>query len=369
MHHSIPDRLRAAVEAPEVCRRAPGRANLIGEHTDYNNGFVLPVALELATYVAGRRIADKVRLLSLDEPGTVEVDLVTGSGPSRGWGRYVTAVVRALKDDGVELLGLEGVIASEVPAGSGLSSSAALEVSVAQALVADQLDELRLARICRRAENHYVGVPSGIMDQLSSAAARAGHALLIDCLDETVEHIPMPEDLDVLVVDSGVRRELAEAGYKRRQQECRAAAEALGVSSLREVQAADLERLQGDLLERARHILAENERVRAAAQALKDSDLQALRDLFAESHASMAQDFAMSTPEIDTLVAIAGDTPGVVAARLTGGGFGGCTVNLVRRDAAHEAAGSILSLYTDKTGRTGRAWTSRPADGAGPAAC
>jgi galactokinase len=367
--HSIPDRLRAAVEAPEVCRRAPGRANLIGEHTDYNNGLVLPVALELATYVAGRRIPEKVRLRSFDEPGIVEVDLVTGSGPSRGWGRYVTAVVRALKDDGVELHGLEGVIASEVPAGSGLSSSAALEVSVAQALVEEQLDELRLARICRRAENHYVGVPSGIMDQLSSVSARAGHALLIDCRDESVEHIPVAEELAVIVVDSGVHRELAEAGYKRRQQECRAAAEALGVPSLREAHTPDLERLDSVLLERARHILTENERVRAAARALKDSDLQALSGLFAQSHASMAQDFAMSTPEIDTLVTIAGDTPGVVAARLTGGGFGGCTVNLVRRDAAHEAAGSILSLYTDKTGRTGRAWTTRPADGAGPAAC
>jgi galactokinase len=236
-------------------------------------------------------------------------------------------------------------------------------------LVAGELDELRLARICRRAENLYVGVPSGIMDQLTSVAGRPGHALLIDCLDDSVELISFPEDVIVLVIDSGVRRELAEGGYNRRRQECRQAAEALGLSSLRDAAAADLDRLDGDLLKRARHVLTENERVRAAAAALKASDLEALGGLFSESHASMARDFAISTPEIDALVDIAGNTPGVLAARLTGGGFGGCTVNLVRPDAAQEATRSILSHYTDKTGRTGRAWTSRPADGAGPAAC
>jgi galactokinase len=368
MHHRIPARLKEAAPSTEVCRRAPGRANLIGEHTDYNDGFVLPVALELATYLAGRRIPDIVRLRSLDEPGEVEVDLASGRGPSRGWGRYVTAVVRALKDDDVRLSGLEGVIASQVPAGSGLSSSAALEVAVAQAVASEEIEVVRLARLCRRAENHYVGVQSGIMDQLSSVAARSGHALLIDCLDDGVEHIRVPENLMVLVVDSGVRRELADGGYNRRRDECLRAAETLGVDSLRRARSSDLTRLDGDLLKRARHVVTENERVQSLATALESSDLDAISQLFWLSHRSMAADFDISTPEIDALVDIAGRTRGVLGARLTGGGFGGCIVALVSSEEAEGAARSILSLYTDKTGRTGRAWTSRPADGAGAAA-
>jgi len=367
MEHPIPARLRDAALSTEVCRRAPGRANLIGEHTDYNDGFVLPVALELATYPAGRRVPDVVRLRSLDEPGEVEVDLASGSGPRRGWGRYVTAVVRALKDDGVELSGLEGTIASEVPAGSGLSSSAALEVAVAQAVSSEEIEEVRLARLCRRAENHYVGVQSGIMDQLSSVAARSGHALLIDCLDDGVEHIPIPQSVVVVVIDSGVRRELADGGYNRRRAECLEAAEALGLDSLRRAQSSDLARLDGDLLMRARHVVTENERVQAVATALEGSDLDDLGDLFWLSQRSMATDFAISTPEIDILVDIAGRTPGVLGARLTGGGFGGCIVALVSPEEAQGATRSILSHYADKTGRTGRAWTSRPAEGAGSA--
>ena len=366
MEHRIPARLKDAALSTEVCRRAPGRANLIGEHTDYNDGFVLPVALELATYIAGRRIPGVVRLRSLEERGEVEVDLASGRGPRDGWGRYVTAVVRALKDDGVELSGLEGVIASDVPSGSGLSSSAALEVVVAQAVASEEIEEVRLARLCRRAENHYVGVQSGIMDQLSSVAARTGHALLIDCLDDGVEHIPVPQNVVVLVVDSGVRRELADGGYNRRRDECLRAAEALGLDSLRRARSSDLTRLDGDLLKRARHVVTENERVEAVATALEGSDLSAIWDLFWLSHRSMATDFDISTPEIDTLVDIAGRTSGVLGARLTGGGFGGCIVALVLAEEAEGAARSILSHYDDKTGRTGRAWTSRPAAGAGP---
>ncbi|MDQ3661493.1 MAG: galactokinase [Actinomycetota bacterium] len=367
MEQRIPARLKAAASSTEVCRRAPGRANLIGEHTDYNDGFVLPIALELSTYLAGRRVPDVVRLRSLDEPGEVEVDLASGRGPRHGWGRYVTAVVRALKDDGVELLGLDAVIASDVPAGSGLSSSAALEVVVAQALASEEIEEVRLARLCRRAENHYVGVQSGIMDQLSSVAARRGHALLIDCLDDGVEHIPIPENIVVVVIDSGVRRELADGGYNRRRDECLQAAEALGFDSLRRAHPSDLARLDGDLLKRARHVVTENERVQALATALEGSEPEAVAELLWLSHRSMATDFAISTPEIDVLVAIAERTSGVLGARLTGGGFGGCIVALVSPEDAEGAGRSILSRYADKTGRTGRAWASRPAAGAGPA--
>jgi galactokinase len=362
----LPERLRRAVPGAEQAFRAPGRANLIGEHTDYNDGFVLPVAMELDTLVAGRRRAGALSLRSLDETGGVEVDVRTGDGSWDGWGRYAAGVVRALLDDGVELAGFDGVVASEVPIGSGLSSSAALEVAVALAVVAAPLEPARLAAACRRAENVYVGTQSGIMDQLTSAAGEAGHALLIDCRDVTVRAIPFPPDLVVLVVDSGVRRELATSAYNERVAQCAAAAKALGVASLRDATRDDLSRLDGVLLRRARHVVEENDRVRAAANALRDRRVAELRALFRAAHESMARDFEASTTELDALVGIAEETEGVIAARLTGAGFGGCTVNVVRAEAARAAGVEIVRRYRSETGRAARVWASKPASGAGP---
>jgi galactokinase len=364
----LPRRLRRAVPGAEQAFRAPGRANLIGEHTDYNDGFVLPVAMELDTYVAGTRHARALSLRSLDEPGGVNVDVRSGDGGWDGWGRYAAGVVRALLDDGVELTGFDGVVASEVPIGSGLSSSAALEVAVARAVVAAPLEPARLAAACRRAENVYVGTQSGIMDQLTSVAGEAGHALLIDCRDLTVRAIPIPPALSVLVVDSGVRRELAKSAYNERVAQCAAAAKALGVASLRDATRDDLGRLDGVLFRRARHVVEENQRVLAAADALRDGRLAELGPLFRTAHESMARDFEASTPELDALVAIAVETEGVIAARLTGAGFGGCTVNLVRSEAAPVAGREIVRRYRNETGQEARFWASMPARGAGPVA-
>ena len=369
MTRSLPPRLAQIVgPRPELAFAAPGRANLIGEHTDHNDGFVLPVALELTTVVAGRRAQGTVRLTSLDQPGEVEVELATARGPRAGWGRYVSAVVKALLDEGLPLEGFEGVLASDVPLGSGLSSSAALEVAIARALVTQETDPVKLARICRRAENRYVGVQSGIMDQLASAGARAGHALLIDCLSETVDQVPFPDQLSILVVDSGVRRELGDSGYNQRRTECRDAAEALGVPSLRHARREDLGRIEGVLLARARHVVTENERVLEAAAALRRADFASLGRLFRASHESLSGDFDASTPEVDLLVDIAASTEGVVGARLTGGGWGGCTVNLVLASRASEVALIILQRYESGTGRVARYWISGPAEGAGPLA-
>jgi galactokinase len=352
-------------DAKEVFR-APGRANLIGEHTDYNDGFVLPVALELATYVVGRARDDVVSLRSLDQPGGVEVDARTGEGSWEGWGRYGAAVVRALLDEGVEVRGFEGVVSSEIPIGMGLSSSAALEVAVARAVAAVPVDPVRLAAACQRAENVYVEMRSGIMDQLASAAGQAGHALLIDCRDLTVEPIPVPQEISLLIVDSGIRRDLADGAYNERVEECAAAAEALGVGCLRDATREDLARLDGVLLRRARHVVEENARVLASADALRAGRVEALGPLFRASHESLARDYEVSTPELDALVAIAEATDGVIAARLTGAGFGGCTVNLAWTDAAEEAGCVVVELYTEKTGRESRFWVSRPGEGAGP---
>jgi galactokinase len=349
---ALPERLLRAVPGAERAFRAPGRANLIGEHTDYNDGYVLPAALELATYVAGRQRDDGVvSLRSLDGP-----DLEP----------FANAVAGALRDDGVQVTGFDGAVVSDVPIGAGLSSSAALEVALAFALAGSALEPTRLATICQRAENVYLGTRSGIMDQLASAAGQAGHALLIDCRDLTVTPISFPSSLSVLVVDSAIRRELAESGYNERVSECQAAAEALGVPSLRDASPAQVETLSGVLLRRARHVVEENRRVLAAAEALRSERFDELGRLFRASHASLAHDFEVSTPELDALVAIAEETDGVIAARLTGAGFGGCTVNLVSDEAAEAAGRRVVERYRQETGREARFWVSKPAQGAGP---
>ena len=348
MRVALPERLLRVAADAEQAFRAPGRANLIGEHTDYNDGFVLPAALELATYVVGRPRDDGVvSLRSLE--GEIEP--------------YVAAVVNALRDDGIDVGGFEGVVASDIPIGAGLSSSAALEVALACALASSALEPTRLAAVCHRAENVYLGMESGIMDQLTSAAGKAGHALLIDCRDLSVQPIPLPPDVSLLVVDSGVRRELAESAYNERVAECRAAAKALGVPSLRDATA--LDGLSGVLLRRARHVVTENGRVLAAAEALREGRLEELGPLFSASHTSLAGDYEVSTPELDALVAIAGQTDGVIAARLTGAGFGGCTVNLVKTDGADAVGREFVARYARETGIETRFWVSEPAAGAG----
>ncbi|MGH2820172.1 MAG: galactokinase [Actinomycetota bacterium] len=369
----LPGRLReAAGRDADRGFRAPGRANLIGEHTDYNDGFVLPVALEMSTYLLGRAGGGEVRLRSLEASGEVVVDVSTGAGPAEGWGSYVTGVVRALLEASVPIGGFEGVIASDVPVGSGLSSSAALEVAVASALVRGSLDPVRLAEICQRAENEYVGVRCGIMDQLTSAAGREGHALLIDCRSHDLEPVPVPGDLSVLVIDSAVSRGLGDSAYNERRAQCEEAARALGVPALRDATVDDLERgaraMDEVVYRRARHVVTENARVHESAEALRAGDAEALRRLFEDSHRSYAQDFEASSSEIDRLVAVAGATPGVVAARLTGGGFGGSTVNLVVSERAQEAARHIVQRYAVATGLRARAWISRASPGAGPLA-
>jgi galactokinase len=227
-----------------------------------------------------------------------------------------------------------------------------------------------MAKICRRAENVYVGIQSGIMDQLASAAGRSGCALLIDCRDITVETVEVPDRLRVVVIDSAVQRGLAESGYNERRKQCEAAASIMGVASLRDADGELLEshreRMDDVIYRRARHVIGENGRVMDTVAALRTADFERLGRLFDDSHRSYARDFEASTPEIDSLVEVAQDTDGVVAARLTGGGFGGCTVNLVVEGRSEEAAAEILSGYQALTGLQGRVWVSEPADGAIP---
>jgi galactokinase len=352
-------------QTPEVTFGAPGRANLIGEHTDYNGGLVLPVALDMRTFVGGSFSTDRtLRLRSLEEPGEVVVDLATGVGPETGWGMYARGVVRAALDAGYELRGFDGVVASDVPIGAGLSSSAALEVAIAHAVLTDHPGNLEVARMCRRAENVYGGTQSGIMDQLTASAAEDDHALLIDCLDETFVAVPVPRDITILVVDSAVRRTLADSGYNERRAECERAARSLGIDTLRSARLEDIEKLEYPEGHRARHVVSENERVRRAVSALRGGYTEELGALFAESHRSLSVDFEVSTPEIDLLVDLATGTHGVQAARMTGGGFGGCIVCLVEVTAVDAAARHIVARYEARTKTRARYWVSRPAGGA-----
>ena len=365
--------LRSQVDGADLAVRAPGRANLIGEHTDYNAGFVFPLAIDLETVLVGRRSDGVVRLRSEDAEGAVEVDLSTGRGPDDGWGRYVTAVVQQLLEAGLPVRGVDGALSSTVPSGAGLSSSAALEVAVALAV----LDSSRLrepmrpedvARLCQRAENIGVGVASGLMDQLASACGVEGSALLLDCRSVTFEAVPLPSGVAVVLVDSAVPHSLVDSEYGARRTSCEAAATELGVPFLRDVDEPTLLAAQDELdrvvFRRARHVVTENDRVLLAASALHRGDLVHLGALFAASHASMSSDFEITTPEVDQLVEIAVATPGVHASRMTGGGFGGCTVSLVDASRADEIAEQVRSTYAEASGLPARSWVCTAAAGA-----
>lgn len=320
-----PDQMERAM----VVARAPGRVNLMGDHTDYTGGLVLPAAIDRYVEIAGQPGGDEVVLRSDQFDGVarlrVDIDRADVGSVEPSWARLAAAVVVELQPSH----GFVGTVSSNVPAGAGLSSSAALELAVAVALGADTADPVALARLGQRAEHLARGVPTGIMDQLACAAGRAGHALLIDCEALTHAPIPLPDDVEIVVFHSGQARDLAASAYAERVAEC-AAAEAV-IGPLRTACAADVELLDDDVLRRrARHVVTENARVRATVAALEDDDAVAVGRLMGESHASLREDYEVSTPEVDELVARLAGSDGVLGARLTGAGFGGCVVALVR---------------------------------------
>jgi len=312
---------------------APGRVNLIGDHTDYTGGWALPMAIEWGTTVEVERGGDRVTLTSAEEEERADIalDVADPRTVHPPWARYVAGVVAVVRPDE----GAEGTVRTTLPIGAGLSSSAALEVAVALALGFDGAP-LDLALACQRAEHLASGVPSGVMDQLASILGIDGHALLVDCSSLDVVPVPLPTGTDVVVVHSGQARALAGSAYAERRAQCESAAEVIG--PLREATVADLRRLDDDLLlRRARHVVTENRRVLDFAACLRSGDLAGAGRLMAASHASLATDFEVSTPVLDTLVAELSAVPGVYGARLTGAGFGGCVVALA--DAASPVRG------------------------------
>lgn len=357
----------------EIVSVAPGRVNLIGEHTDYNDGLVLPAAIDRSVAVAAAPRDDGIiRARSVDYAQSDEFNLerVRRFMGSRGWRDYVRAMAWAMQDEQFELQGADLLIAGDVPAGAGLSSSAAIELAVAGALarVAGlDIDRTLLALLAQRAENMFVGVQCGIMDQLTSAIGEKGHALLIDCRTLEVAPVPIPEDIDIVVVNSNVPRELSAAPYNRRRAECVEAAALLGVSSLRDADRAMLEAgkavMPDSLYRRARHVITENERVGAMAAALRADDRMTLGGLMRESHESLRLDFEVSTTELDALVDIAAASSGLIGARLTGAGFGGCTVNLVERGQAAAFEQDITEGYMREKGLAAEVYRCRASGG------
>ncbi len=364
-------------EPPRWWVAAPGRVNLIGEHTDYNDGFVLPMAIDRAVWIALRPRADRlVHLHSLDFDQSKAFSLDDFRNEGHSWAEYVKGVAWALGEAGLTLGGWDGVVAGDVPVGSGLSSSAAIELAAARAFATVSnlfWDPVRMARLCQKAENRWVGVNCGIMDQLISAAGEAGHALLIDCRSLATTAVPVPAGVRFLVLDSAAPRSLAASAYNQRRAECEAAVHKLqaaypDITALRDVSPAMLEaaadRLAPNELQRARHIVSENERVLASTEALRSGDMARLGSYMVASHASLRDDYQVSSRELDTLVDLALATPGVLGGRLTGAGFGGCAIALVLPAAAEGAAETIIARYRAATGLPGSAFVTSASQGA-----
>ncbi len=375
--------LRSAFEdrfghAPRFAAAAPGRVNLIGEHTDYNDGFVLPIAIDrsvvvVADYAGG----DRSTLCAIDLDETVTVDLAGPISPvPKSFANYLLGVAAGFAAHGT-LPNLDVAISGTVPIGAGLGSSAALEVAFATMLrqvTGSDIDPFALAELCRRGEHEFAGTPCGIMDMLTATLARPGHAMLIDCRGPQTRPIPMPpaDDVTVLVADTTVRHDLADGAYAERRRRCVDAATGLGVPSLRE---ADIGLLTTALLDdrtrwAAQHVVRENQRVLLAAAALVTGDLDALGELMFDSHASLRDLLDVSCEQLDSLVEIAaglrGSDRGVIGARMTGGGFGGCVVILCRTDALAPATAELQRRYAERFGTPPACFTVTAAGPARP---
>jgi galactokinase len=364
--------------APDVLARAPGRVNLIGEHTDYNDGFVLPAAIDRAIeFGARRREDDVVRAYSIDFEDRVEFSLdAIEKDEAHSWSNYLRGVLKFLQEDGHRLAGADIAFGGNVPREAGLSSSAAVEVgtvALSMKLFGIELDPLQAVRLARRAENEFVNVPCGIMDQFACALGKRDRALFLDCRDLSYRYVPLSRRVKIVVCYSGVRRALAASEYEIRLKQCRQAVAQLGtrglaVKSLREIDLTDLEvarpSLSEILLKRARHVVSENDRVLKAVRHLEKGDLESFGRLMIASHESLRDDYEVSCRELDILVNLALKQPGVLGARMTGAGFGGCTVNLVLADAAESFAEAVKEGYSTATGLNAEVYVCKASDGA-----
>jgi galactokinase len=345
-------------QSPRWVVRSPGRVNLIGEHTDYNDGFVLPLAIDRAVWIALRPRTDRrVVVYSVDYDQLGEFSLDGLRHEKAGWIEYLKGTAWSLQDAGLTLTGWEGVLQGDVPLGAGLSSSAALEMATARALaVAGNLDwePAKMALLGQRAENKWVGVNCGIMDQLISAAGRAGHALLIDCRSLDTQSVPFPPGVAVVVLDTSTRRGLVDSAYNERRSQCEAAAKFFNVKALRDVTMEQFNTRASGLdpvtRQRALHVIGEDDRTVEAAAAMRRGDAVELGRLMNESHRSLRDDYEVSSDALNVMVECASAHEACFGARMTGAGFGGCAMALIRADAADDFVARTAAAYQQKTG-------------------
>jgi galactokinase len=361
--------------APRWIAAAPGRVNLIGEHTDYNQGLVLPMAIERYTVFAGDKNGSREVVLHSMTTGDTATFALRGLAPGNpAWSNYVRGVTANFKAVVPKLGGFQAAIDSTVPSSGGLSSSAALEVGAAtllEAITHHALDPLEKALLCQKAEHEFAGVPCGIMDQYTSVMAQKDHALLLDCRSNTSVPVPLPgNEVTVLVINTTVRRRVGDVEYAKRREQCETAAAALGIPSLRDANLKNLvgaqSRIDNVVFRRARHVITEIERTLQAAQAIKSSEWTVLGELMYASHESLRSDFEVSSPELDAVVEIAHGLAqdGVIGCRMTGAGFGGCAVCLVKSDAVAFLTRRFQEQFEFKTGSQPEIFATRPAAGA-----
>ncbi len=361
---------RARWGPADLVVRAPGRVNLIGEHTDYNDGFTLPMALPFDTVLAVSDDGDpgtgRITIVS-DGFGEVEFDPAADPRATEPWARYIAGAAHLLAEHGVPTGGWRATVDTDIPTGASLSSSAAIEVATITALLAragTSWAPIDVARLGRRVENEVVGIPSGIMDQFISAGAVEGHASLMDCRALTLTPTRLPDSVVVAVMDSGTRRKLAEAAYGERRASCRRAADALGVDALRDVTVEQVATISDPIdRRRAHHVVTENRRTLDGVDALAHNDTARFGSLMTESHISLRDDFEVSGPGLDAIVTAAGAAPGCLGARMTGGGFAGCAVALVDATRTDEFRRYVLDHY-EFDGHAARVWICFAAAGA-----
>jgi galactokinase len=357
--------------------RAPGRVNLIGEHTDYNDGFALPAAIDLYTWIAvAPRDDETLHVFSANLNQTAEIDLREKHPSSRNhWSDYIHGAALMLQTSGVQLRA-NLAIHSDVPSGSGLSSSAALEVAAAHALLANSnraLEKLNIAKLCQRAENEFVGARCGIMDQFAASFGRAGHAILLDCRSLEGTPLPLPAGVSLVICNTMVRHEHSAGEYNLRRTQCEEGVSLLKkwnqkISALRDVSLNELESHKSELppliFRRCRHVISENARVLDTVKAFQGNNLDAVGRLMAQSHESLRGDFEVSCRELDIMAELAQKTEGVIGARMTGGGFGGCTINLVESDRVQAFRASVSAGYERAAGKTPEIYVSSAGEGA-----
>ena len=374
---SLAQEFRARFASSPSLYQAPARVNLIGEHTDYNDGFVMPAAIGFFTSVAIAPRGDRHLVIESDnfhERRELSLDDIPERG-SHQWSDYVAGVAKVLEQSGHRLAGANLLISGNVPLGAGLSSSASLEVAVATALLGVSgisIKQKDLALLCQRAENEFVGARCGIMDQFIVAHAQHSRALLLDCRSLEYRHLPLPTQARLVICNTGVRHSVAAGEYNHRRAECEEGVRLLsqhlpGVKALRDVAPSDFEPLAADLppivMRRCRHVIAENTRVIHAAAALEAGDLNQFGNLMRQSHISLRDDFEVSCRELDVMVELAQECPGVYGARMTGGGFGGCTINLVQSELVEQFRSIVAAGYQQATGTAAEIYVCSAVDG------